>query len=604
LIQGFADIANALNPGSVGFNFEASDISADVDENIAALQRLLDDSSTVYGLQVQSAKQARTATEAQIQADELLIGINNQKTEEVNASLVRIFEARQNSLLDELDATNLTSQAKQKLLSQELAQTEANLVLQLTKVGIERTAAEEIVRIARERAAYEISEQRRIDAAYAAARGIVMNYVENGLMELNTALIEGELTFKSIAKGFRDMLGSMLREIQSAVFRQTIAAPIAEFVGGLFAAGGRVHLAGGGSMKRDRVAAMLEPGEYVIRKEAAKKLGMSKLQELNAGVSDDPIARIIAYAYGSKVKRKANGGSINDPTIDDIKNMYGAGNRGIDPFGFIPGIGTLYRLMGLDAGVRIGASEAPVLNDAQLRDFNKEAIRKDGTRLTRMIGNQPGDYIPAGPSGSYFSSAGRGLIESPFGTGEQFSALTPQGTSYFTGYKATYNAVMDGAGFSVRPFGATERFAAANRGVFGQAPDRSPADRYGVAGGGPRSDFRGGDSFENTYRASGGMITRMASGGMMRDRVPALLEPGEFVIRRPAAKAIGGAALGAMNATGKATPNIAVNVNNQGTPKDVAVAPPKMNGDKIILDIITRDLRNNGAIKKTLRRGK
>jgi len=29
-----------------------------------------------------------------------------------------------------------------------------------------------------------------------------------------------------------------------------------------------------------------------------------------------------------------------------------------------------------------------------------------------------------------------------------------------------------------------------------------------------------------------------------------------------------------------------------------------MNGDKIILDIITRDLRNNGAIKKTLRRGK
>jgi len=96
----------------------------------------------------------------------------------------------------------------------------------------------------------------------------------------------------------------------------------------------------------------------------------------------------------------------------------------------------------------------------------------------------------------------------------------------------------------------------------------------------------------------------MASGGMMRDRVPALLEPGEFVIRRPAAKAIGGAALGAMNATGKASPNISVNVNNQGAPKTVAVAPPKMNGDKVILDIITRDLRNNGSIKKSLRRGK
>ena len=101
LIEGLAKVASVLG-GDVGFNFEASDISADVDENISALRQLLDDSSTVYGLQVQSAKQARTATEAQIQADELLIGINNEKTEAVNASLVKIFEARQNSLLDEL----------------------------------------------------------------------------------------------------------------------------------------------------------------------------------------------------------------------------------------------------------------------------------------------------------------------------------------------------------------------------------------------------------------------------------------------------------------------------------------------------------------------
>jgi hypothetical protein len=58
-----------------------------------------------------------------------------------------------------------------------------------------------------------------------------------------------------------------------------------------------------------------------------------------------------------------------------------------------------------------------------------------------------------------------------------------------------------------------------------------------------------------------------------------------------------------MNATGKA-PSISVNVNNQGVPKNVSVAPPRINGDKVILDIITRDLRNNGAIKKTMRRGK
>jgi hypothetical protein len=69
------------------------------------------------------------------------------------------------------------------------------------------------------------------------------------------------------------------------------------------------------------------------------------------------------------------------------------------------------------------------------------------------------------------------------------------------------------------------------------------------------------------------------------------------------AKAIGGAALNQMNSTGR-PPQISVNVNNSGMPKNVSVAPPKVNGDKIILDIITRDLRNNGGIKKALRRGK
>ena len=50
-----------------------------------------------------------------------------------------------------------------------------------------------------------------------------------------------------------------------------------------------------------------------------------------------------------------------------------------------------------------------------------------------------------------------------------------------------------------------------------------------------------------------GAIKKFAGGGgvMQRDRIPALLEPGEFVIRKPMAKAIGGPALGRMNATGQ-----------------------------------------------------
>jgi len=102
----------------------------------------------------------------------------------------------------------------------------------------------------------------------------------------------------------------------------------------------------------------------------------------------------------------------------------------------------------------------------------------------------------------------------------------------------------------------------------------------------------------------GGLTTgKFAAGGQVRDRVPAMLEPGEFVIRKPMAKAIGGAVLNQMNSTGR-PPAINVNMTNQGAPKDVQVAPPKMNGDKMIVDIITRDMRNNGAIRKSIRKGR
>ena len=114
------------------------------------------------------------------------------------------------------------------------------------------------------------------------------------------------------------------------------------------------------------------------------------------------------------------------------------------------------------------------------------------------------------------------------------------------------------------------------------------------------------DPSSDEEMASGGIV-RMAGGGrvnQMRDRVPALLEPGEFVIRKPMAKAFGGKALGAMNATGSVSPgNVSVNINNQGSPKGATVSAPRMNGDKMIIDVITRDLRNNGSIRKSLRGG-
>ena len=102
--------------------------------------------------------------------------------------------------------------------------------------------------------------------------------------------------------------------------------------------------------------------------------------------------------------------------------------------------------------------------------------------------------------------------------------------------------------------------------------------------------------------ASGGLV-HMASGGMMRDRVPALLEPGEFVMKRSAARGIGTPALNQMNATGSAGGNVVVNIKNEGTPQEATASQPVFDGEKFVVDIVTRDLRNNGPIRKSLRGG-
>lgn len=108
--------------------------------------------------------------------------------------------------------------------------------------------------------------------------------------------------------------------------------------------------------------------------------------------------------------------------------------------------------------------------------------------------------------------------------------------------------------------------------------------------------------------AQGGMV-HLAQGGaavsasLSRDRVPAMLEPGEFVLRKQSARKIGLPALQAMNATGSAggAGNVAVNVTNEGSPKDAQASQPRFDGEKYVIDIVMRDISNNGPIRRSLR---
>lgn len=104
------------------------------------------------------------------------------------------------------------------------------------------------------------------------------------------------------------------------------------------------------------------------------------------------------------------------------------------------------------------------------------------------------------------------------------------------------------------------------------------------------------------HRAGGGGVPRMAAGGL-RDSVPARLEPGEFVIRKPIVNKVGLPAMQQLNATGNmgGAGNVSVNLVNEGSPKDVEQAQPRFDGEKFVVDVFLRDLRNNGPIRRGLR---
>jgi hypothetical protein len=103
------------------------------------------------------------------------------------------------------------------------------------------------------------------------------------------------------------------------------------------------------------------------------------------------------------------------------------------------------------------------------------------------------------------------------------------------------------------------------------------------------------------------MYQTMSSGGPVkgqRDSVSALLEPGEFVLRKAAVEQMGLDAAYKLNATGDVggDTNVEVNITNNGAPVNVAATPQiRRENGKIVLDIILEDIRNNGPIRQQIR---
>jgi hypothetical protein len=152
-----------------------------------------------------------------------------------------------------------------------------------------------------------------------------------------------------------------------------------------------------------------------------------------------------------------------------------------------------------------------------------------------------------------------------------------------------FSATVDGAGYGE---------AVGVSGFDVKNPFASTAESAGYRIPGLASPGGYGDSSRFYQFASGGLVSGQ------RDSVSAMLEPGEFVLRKQAVDRMGVDSAIRLNSTGDAggDMDVEVNINNNGT-SQTSVGTPEVRREngKIVIDIILEDLRNNGPIKRQLR---
>ena len=104
--------------------------------------------------------------------------------------------------------------------------------------------------------------------------------------------------------------------------------------------------------------------------------------------------------------------------------------------------------------------------------------------------------------------------------------------------------------------------------------------------------------------ATGGLISGPGTG--LSDSIMAMLSDGEYIVRNSAVDNVGVNTLDYINNTGQlpqGDTNVEVNITNNGSPVDVETEPKvSMIDGKIVVDVVLKDLRTNGPIKKSIKK--
>ena len=399
-----------------------------------------------------------------------------------------------------------------------------------------------------------------------AAAGIVNSRLDQGLDDLFTAMKEGTLTMQNFKQGVKDLLTDILADIQKEIVKEYVLAPIKDFVStGIRSVVDMVT--GRGAKQQQQQTQNFNQLASQIKANGAQQANIT----------------------GDALKAQTD---LLTKTFGEVTNVQIVGQIGpllVTTTG--QGLsGLAGKAAGGVGGLGKGVSFDGTTSDTQFGFADLEDL-EDGFNMSGFSGSLE----------DYASSVGydmNGITDASQMVGMEFSAL---GTESFSLGNSFMNlgsiAQMAGAGLGALVGGA-----------IGGPAGSAIGSIIGTIGGiFLKSMLLSSGGLVNGYgaigrMAGGGAVHRFAGGGLQRDSVPALLEPGEFVMRKSAVESMGLPAMERMNATGKSgMPPVKIQIENSGQEKDAEQGESMMDGEAMVVKMILKDLKSNGPIRKSIR---
>lgn len=413
--------------------------------------------------------------------------------------------------------------------------------------------------------------------------------LESSMRSLVQAVNEGTLTLDNFKQGFKDFIIKILQDVQNSLIQETLINPLKQGVSDILKGS-----FGFGKEKEEAQGKALE----------SLATGLSKSNEgladkLESAFGNVQNVRIVAGQAGLAVQVTGSLGGAAGAAGGAAGGLAGAGTKFFDNFD-TPSTGIVEKVFDekdqffADAEAGYEDSADAYLNFADKVDTSNQGMLGSlGSGLEDFGSKALGVF---GGLGKGFSSVFEGVFD---GIGSIFSGIFG-GAGGGGGGGGIFGSLLGGIG-SLFSGGAGGGLFSGVGNFFTEAFDPSLAF--------------GDLSMAGMLINSGGLVTshgalgrlssfnRFAAGGLQRDRIPALLEPGEFVLRKSAVDSMGVPAAEMLNATGRAN---AINnkptkvmIENSGSDKEASDST--FDPESAVLKIVLKDLATNGPIRKSIR---